>query len=278
MLHDLRRRALDLLPGPLAGRLRGWKLRRLIRTFTPQVVTHVYGGGALQVYLSDPLARGWYDRDWDELPEIAALRRTRLGPGAQVFDAGAHQGVVAMMLAREVGPSGRVVAFEPNPHNAAAARKNRDLNGMRQLEVVEAAVSDRQGTIVFNEGLNGQLEEGDGKYGRLIVRCTTLDAEAGRDGVPDVVFVDVEGAECRVLAGASRALSAGADFFVEVHVGCGLEHLGGSAAQVLEYFPEERFTRLGRAENETAFRPLAEDDPLFQDRFFLLAQARDGAI
>lgn len=273
MLRVIRRRVLDALPGPISGRLRRWSVGRLVRNFTPRVVTHVYGDGPLEVYLSDPLAQGWYDHDWPELPEIAALRKSRLRSGARVFDAGAHQGVVAMMLARVIGPSGRVVALEPNPHNVAAARRNRELNGMLHLEILEAAAGDRQGTVVFNEGLNGQLDDA-GRHGRLVVESTTLDAVAERVGVPDVVFIDVEGAESLVLTGASRALAAGADFFVEVHVGCGLEKLGGSVEQVLSYFPEERFSCLGRAENDGVFRSLSPDDPLFQDRFFLLAQAR----
>jgi FkbM family methyltransferase len=243
----------------------------LVSTFPARVVEHTYGGGKLRVYLADPLAQGWYDSDWPELPEVVALRRTRLRPGARVFDVGAHQGVVALMLAREVAPTGRVVAVEPNPHNAAVAVKNRELNGMSQVEVVEAAVSDRAGTTVFNAGLNGQLDDGRGTAGRLTVEAVTIDGLADRFGVPDAVFLDVEGAECLALAGARRVLASGADFFVEVHVGCGLERLGGSVEQLRSYFPAGRFTLLGRREADSEFRPLAEDETLTRDRFFLLA-------
>jgi len=107
MIRALRHGLLDMLPGPLAGQLRTWWLRRLIRRFSARVVTRTYGAGSLRVHVGDPLAEGWYDHDWDELPEIAALRQTRLRPGALVFDLGAHQGVVAMMLAREVGPAAK---------------------------------------------------------------------------------------------------------------------------------------------------------------------------
>ena len=274
MIRALRHGLLDMLPGPLAGQLRTWWLRRLIRRFSARVVTRTYGAGSLRVHVGDPLAEGWYDHDWDELPEIAALRQTRLRPGALVFDLGAHQGVVAMMLAREVGPAGRVVAVEPNPHNAAAARRNCGLNAVAHLEVVEAAVSDRAGSVVFNEGLNGRIDDGTGAGGRRVVAATTLDDLMGRFGAPDVVFIDVEGAECLALAGGGAAVESGADFFVEVHVGCGLEMLGGSVERVLAYFPEDRFTRLVRAEADAVFRPVLSGDPLLADRFFLLALAR----
>jgi hypothetical protein len=58
MLRMIRRRVLDALPGPLSGRLRRWSVGRLVRNFTPRVVTHTYGDGSLEVYLSDPPARG----------------------------------------------------------------------------------------------------------------------------------------------------------------------------------------------------------------------------
>ena len=53
-----------------------------------------------------------------------------------------------MMLADAVGGDGHVVAVEANEHNAGMATKNRDLNGMGQLDVVYAAVAETSGSIV----------------------------------------------------------------------------------------------------------------------------------
>jgi len=265
---------LDMLPASLLGRLRAWKVRQLVASYTPRVVEHQYGDGPLRVHLGDPLGEGWYDHDWAQLPEISALRGATLRPGARIFDIGAHQGVVAMMLAREAGSSGYVLAVEPNPHNAAVAVKNRELNAMKQIEVLEAAVSAQSGTVVFNHGLDGQLDDGTGAGGRMSVACTTLDELADRHGTPTFVMIDVEGAECKVLRGGARVLQAGADFAVEVHVNHGLEKLGGSVDEVLSFFPGDRFMVTARAEADVTFRPLAQDDALRRDRFFLLATAR----
>ena len=272
----VKRLLLRLLPPSMAGRLRGWRVQRLIRTYTPRDVEHTYGTGPLRVRLADPLASGWYDHDWEELPEIDALRGRSLRAGAQVFDIGAHQGVVALMFAREVGASGFVLAVEPNPHNASIAAANRALNHMSQIHVLEAAVSDRAGTIVFNEGLDGQIDDGFGTGGRMTVTSTTLDELAERFGMPDVVVIDVEGAECLALSKARRVLDSGADFAVEVHVNTGLEKLGGSVERVLSYFPSTHFSVLARAEGDSAFRPLEHDDPVTRDRFFLLARRKTG--
>lgn len=272
MLGTIKRALVRSIPAAIAGRLRAWRVRHLIA----RVVEHTYGDGRLKVYLADPLSQRWYDHDWPELPEIAILRHTRLHPGARVFDVGAHQGVVALMMAREVGAAGLVVAMEPSPHCIAAAVKNRELNGMHQIELVQAAVSDRLGTLIFNEGENGngQLNDGTGAGRRIRVESVTIDSLADRFGIPDVVFIDVEGAEFLALAGASRVIASGADFFVEVHVGCGLEKLGGSLDLVLSHFPEERFSLIVRAEADAEFRPLVKSAPLTKDRFFLIARAR----
>src|SRR5215831_18416703 len=202
MLGWIKHGLLGLLPPAVAGRLRAWRVRRLIRTFPARVVEHTYGSSRLRVYLADPLSQGWYDHDWGNLPEITALQESQLRPGARVFDVGAHQGVVAAILARVVGPTGQVVAVEANPHNCRAAVKNRELNGLPQIEVVQAAVSDKPGTLVFNKGLNGRIDDGSGAWGRLSVEAITIDRLADRFGLPNVVFIDVEGAEFLALAGA----------------------------------------------------------------------------
>ncbi|MDW8244845.1 MAG: FkbM family methyltransferase [Thermogemmata sp.] len=226
------------------------------------------------MYLADPLSQGWYDHDWPLLPEIVELQKSRLRIGATVFDIGAHHGVVAAMLAMQVGPFGRVIAVEASRHNYLVALKNRDLNGLNQIEVVHAAIADQSGTLMFNEGLNGQLDDGTGAGGRVLVKALTLDELAGKYGLPDVVFIDVEGAEHLALSGGRRLLGSDTDFFVEVHVGCGLEKLGGSVADVLSYFPKDRFDLLVRAEADSEFRPLEPHDPLINQRFFLIARRK----
>ncbi len=272
MTKWLKNLLLRCLPAAFVGHIRSWIVGRLIRNFSARVVEHSYGGRRMRVYLADGLSQAWYDHDWGELPEITNLRNSRLRPGATVFDIGAHQGVVAAMLAHEVGPSGLVVAVEGNAHNCQAAVKNRELNNLPQIEVVQAAIADKPGKLYFNTGLNGQLDDGSGAGGRVAVDAITLDGLAERYGFPDVVFLDVEGAEYLALSGGHRVLESGADFFVEVHVGCGLEKLGGSASEVMSYFPEDLFEILARAEADSEFRPIGRNSQMTQDRCFIIAR------
>lgn len=262
---------LQYLPPRVAERLRSWRAR----LFKPRIVVHNYGSGPLSIYLSDPLAKSWYDHDWAELPEITQLRRSRLRRGARVFNLGAHQGLVAMMLAREVGAKGTVIAVEPNPHNAHAAEKNCGLNDINQIEVLVAAVADHSGAILFNGALNGQLDDGTGAGGSVEVKSVTINELVEKYGHPDVVYLDVEGAEGLALAAGSSILDRKTDVFLEVHVGCGLERLGSSVDRVFSFFPPDCYETLGAAEGERSFRPVNRDDPITRHRFFLIALPRD---
>lgn len=195
-----------------------------------------------------------------------------------MFDLGAHQGVVAAMLAREVGSSGELVAVEPNLHNVEAIYKNRELNDLRQMHVVRAAVSKSSGKVCFSADLNGGIDDGTGRAGRIEVDAVTIDELAARFGFPDVVFLDVEGAECLALAGATQVLAKSADWFIEVHVNHGLQSLGGSIDQILSCFPPDRFRVLARSDGHPDFLPFAENPGVALDRFFLIALSKAAPV
>lgn len=216
----IKRALVRLLPHPVYRMIRSRRIARMISGYAPRIVEHSYGPHRLRVSLEDPLAEGWYDRDWPELSELRKLRELGvLRSGIRVFDLGAHQAVVALMLAREVGDEGWVLAVEAEPHNAAVARRNAELNGARRLTVINAAAADHPGQISFAEGLNGRVDAST-KRGNVTVRAVTVDMLADEHGTPDLVFIDVEGYEGRVLAGAPRTLAGGmTTFLVEVHVG-----------------------------------------------------------
>jgi FkbM family methyltransferase len=263
--------AKNLLPSWLWGKLYAWRSGYNINQFQPREVSHNYGVLSLKVHLADPLAAGWYDRDWDELTEIALLSKGRLKKGARVFDLGAHQGVVALMLAERVGAEGKVVALEANPHNAAVARRNCQLNGVGQVEIVHAAVAEKSGQVTFNQGLNGQMDDGSGSFGQITVEAYAVDALAQKYGVPDVLFIDVEGYECRVLQGARATLANGPDCFIEVHVGAGLEKFGGSVAEMVAFFPADKYQLFMANDTQREFVPFDAGSALVKERFFLVA-------
>lgn len=266
-----------LVPARLWTRLRISRIENDLRGFQRRTVRHNYGGYPMQVVLADSLGQGWYDNDWDMPPEIDLLRKHGLKPGAKVLDAGAHQCLVAMILERVVGPNGSVLAVEANAHNAEIGRKNRDLNRAERLTILEAAVAEHSGIVTFNRGLNGQVDDGTGQWGQLEVPARSLDDLDRQFGPFDVLFIDVEGFECHALRGARETLARRPDAFVEVHVGHGLEKLGGSVEEVIASFPDADYDKFIASEAQPEFRPYQADSPLLLDRFFLVAVRRDVA-
>src|SRR5262249_35563980 len=263
--------AQTVLPTRAWGWLRIWKLRRNLSRYRPRVVRHRYGARELTIDLADPMAQGWYDKDWPLLPEIRLLQQHQLPPGACAFDLGAHHGVIALMLADAVGPSGRVVAVEASPRNFAAAKRNVALNPTPQVRLVDAAIGAAPGRLWFSLGLNGHVDDGSRGWGRVEVPATTIDALSNAHGFPDVLFVDVEGFECEALRGAAATLARVPDCFVEVHVGQRLQRYAGSVERVLAFFPHERYELFAASEAAHEFSPLTRDSALLADRFFLLA-------
>lgn len=133
-------------------------------------------------------------------------------PGMTVFDVGAHAGYYTLAFARVVGDRRHVIAFEPDPTNLAALKRHIAVNSAGNVEIVAAAVSDRVGTIRFARdpsGYQGRIGEGD--YSVASVR---LDGY----GAPDVVKMDIEGAEGSAITAASAILAQRRTrFFIALH-------------------------------------------------------------
>jgi FkbM family methyltransferase len=276
------------LPARVYGPVRARRVRRLVERFEPRVVEHRYAGFELSIELRDPLGEGWYDHDWKEPPEIAELRSGRLDAGALVFDIGAHQGVVALILARIVGDGGRVVAVEAEPHNAAVARRNAAANAAPNLTILHAAGGEHDGRVVaFKEGLNGVVAP-RGMPGSIEVPTVSVDGLAARFGAPDVVLIDVEGYEAHVLTGAGRTIATGGtDFFVELHCARDLAAAGSDSDDVLRHFDQTRFdvliadpaevVRTDGRPGAIAWRPPDSMTDRLGERCFLLARPRHGS-
>jgi FkbM family methyltransferase len=135
--------------------------------------------------------------------------------GDNVYDIGAHIGYVSLSLAKQVGPKGSVIAFEPVPRNAYLLRKNIEANGLKNIRLLDFAASDRQGETRIRMGGNQSMasmvwHKNDICATEMVVRAVAIDelVEAGYIGHPRFVKIDVEGAEAFALQGMRRTLAA----------------------------------------------------------------------
>jgi FkbM family methyltransferase len=180
--------------------------------------------------------------------------------------------VIALVIADRVGSTGRVIAIEADSHNAAVARRNVELNGATNVEVMHAAGVRVPGLVRFSPGLNGHVGKQQ-RAGTVEVRGVSVDELSGERGAPDVLFIDVEGFELEVLRGASRTLTSRPDLFVEVHQNVGLEDAGGTAAEVVELVGTAGYRTLLVSDGDgRPFEPL-DGGAIPAERFFLVAMA-----
>lgn len=157
------------------------------------------------------------DGFWERWCTEFMLKRIR--PGQVAWDVGANFGYYAVLMAELVGPTGRVLALEPNPRLALLCERNLALNGFWHTARLERlAASDRGGATLrfrasFADPKNGRLLPADATTEdaaqeddtlEIAVRAAPLDDLA--TGPVDFLKIDVEGAEEQVWAGMQGLL------------------------------------------------------------------------
>ena len=145
-----------------------------------------------------------------------------INPGDTVIDVGANWGVHTLLMSKLVGPSGRVIAIEPDPNAVSDLRFNQRLNGCENITVNQVAAADSEGEIALYLAKSSSLNtiESDrqqaGLSEKLMVKVTRLDSivEDLKLGNLCLIKIDVEGAESQVLQGAESILRNQRPYFV----------------------------------------------------------------
>ena len=140
-------------------------------------------------------------QDWPADQSAVAAAVKDLPHGSLCLDVGAHIGLTSLTIAA-LRPDCRVVAFEPLPQAQRCLRQNVSSNGIKNIELIEAAVGDVSSTISFDDHGPWSVATRGTSVLSKIVRLDDLEL-----GSPAFIKIDVEGFEPNVLAGA-RALIA----------------------------------------------------------------------
>ena len=136
-------------------------------------------------------------------------------PGDTMIDIGAHIGLVTLCAGAQVGPQGRIVAFEPASGNLRYLRDHVAANGFPHVEIADSLVgADERDAVEFLEST------GDSGLNTRAPRALRADFVAtkrpqvsldrfcaGRQLSPNVIKIDVEGAETDVLRGAVATIA-----------------------------------------------------------------------
>jgi FkbM family methyltransferase len=146
---------------------------------------------------------------------VAAFLSERVKPGALCFDVGASVGAYVLQFAHWCGPSGKVVAFEPNPAAREILSRHVQWNGLTErVHIVPAAVGATGGEAVLYAAEASEMSRLGApnaiiadRVSPITVPVTTLDSYCEATGLePDWLLIDVEGFEMGVLAGARNLI------------------------------------------------------------------------
>ncbi len=131
--------------------------------------------------------------NWDETP-LLPIWVEEAKKSSLIFDVGGYNGIYGI-LAAKANPAAKIFIFEPDPINAEHIRRNLQKNNV-ECTLVEAAVSDHEGTAKFSGG--GGTGSKITNWGALELKTVRLSSF----GSPDLLKIDTEGHEPEALRGA----------------------------------------------------------------------------
>jgi FkbM family methyltransferase len=176
-----------------------------------------YGGLRFNLYLGTDLSRQLFIAGCVE-PNVFAVLDRLLQPGMVFVDAGANEGLFTLFASQRIGDAGRVWAFEPSEREFLRLQANLRLNGRQNVRAFRMGLAERDGEEALaiadfgHEGVNtlgAFAHEGISLLRTERVPVRKLDdliRDANVERI-DVLKVDVEGAESRVIEGARDVLA-----------------------------------------------------------------------
>ncbi|MCX6720720.1 MAG: FkbM family methyltransferase [Candidatus Staskawiczbacteria bacterium] len=150
-----------------------------------------------------------------------------LNAGDVVYDIGANIGIFSIILAKKVGPSGKIIAFEPEKESLVKLKDNIGLNNLTNIEIVGKALGETTSSgKLYISGTTGNFSLVN-IYDKT-VKSEDIEIVNGDDFVvqnglpiPKAIKVDVEGYEYSVINGLKKTLTNPECKIIccEVHVG-----------------------------------------------------------
>jgi len=217
-------------------------------------------------------------------PGTRRLLKQLIAPGDYVVDVGAHIGVIALSMARAVGPTGTVLALEPEPSLQVTLRKTAVVNSLESVMVIlQTAVGDYRAAARFDMGSTTTAESSlltvAHEKTAITVEIDTLDNLLPSRQKVSLIKLDVEGAEPSVIAGMSRVLEANPDMALIAELGPSrIARSGGTVEAWLEGFANAGLEVAYEIEEQSGIckplRPLSELEDIYS---LNLVFARSGS-
>jgi FkbM family methyltransferase len=196
--------------------------------------------GSLWLPAEDTVMKPWIQHYGLWEPAEANFLRARLKPGMTLLDIGANVGYFSILGARIVGPSGTVVAIEPEPVNYALLCANIWNARVGNVEPIRAAASSFSGPLSLsvsndNCGDHRSFLERPGER-VLAVPGVRVDEVLDADTRVDLVKIDIQGADHRAVIGMESVLARWKPVLLLEFWPLGIDELGDRPIDVLSYY------------------------------------------
>lgn len=184
---------------------------------TPYIKRKVIEGISFDFYIGDQDGKDWYDTYCTDpyWTEMRIIRDYLIAPGDVVLECGGHQGCTAILLSNWVGPTGKVITFEPNPNNVEILKINLEINNIKNVSIEPKAVGNENGIIKLSTETSNSFINTDCIKNYIQVPIVELDNYAHYK--PTFIKLDVEGADIQALRGAKNILKTLPKIAIEVH-------------------------------------------------------------
>ena len=144
---------------------------------------------------------------FEQHKDLALLIKKYVKKGDTVLDLGANVGKVSLLLARQVGDTGKVYSFEPEEENFNLLKKNIEINNFKNTIPLRYAITDRSGKLSLkisdtctthrvSINTSDKIQE---------IECTSID-EYFKNQKIDFMKIDVEGSEPQVIQGMKNTI------------------------------------------------------------------------
>lgn len=181
-------------------------IRKLNQFIIKKLKTNYVEIGGHKIYLDEHDSLRLSTRGYFE-PETNEVFQKYIKKGDTVIDIGAHIGYHTLSLAKLVGEKGKVYAFEPCPNNFNLLKKNIEVNGYTNVELIQKAVSNFNGKsdLLINKKNSGahhlSNKKDNGCIGIDVLKLDTLPIK------PNFIKMDIEGREYLALEGMKELLT-----------------------------------------------------------------------
>lgn len=143
-------------------------------------------------------------------PHVTRIIKKVLKPDMTFVDIGANIGYYSLLAGSIVGNNGKVFSFEPSSKNCQFLFYSARKNAYNNIRIICAALADKYAAFFYDnlDGSNGIVSdyEGDGEdfISRSLVYSLPMDDLFLNSDRLDIIKIDVEGAEYRVLKGGGE--------------------------------------------------------------------------